>query len=146
MPNTNWERIEQLFFDSLERSGADRARFLDDACAGDDALRAEVEAMLTAHEGDRRLSPERWEDAGTSDALIGARVGPYRIERLIGHGGMGEVYLASRDDAQYEHKVAIKVMRAGAHAPEMSERFRRERQILAHLEHPNIATAPRRRA
>ena len=65
MPNTNWERIEQLFFDSLERSGADRARFLDDACAGDDALRAEVEAMLAAHEGDRRLSPERWEDAGT---------------------------------------------------------------------------------
>ena len=53
---------------------------------------------------------------------------------------MGEVYLASRDDAQYEHKVAIKVMRAGAHAPEMSERFRRERQILAHLEHPNIAS------
>ncbi len=141
MPNSNWQRIEQLFFDCLERSGEDRARFLSDACADDDALRAEVEAMLVAHEGDRRLSPERWEDTSrTSDALIGTRIGPYRIERVIGHGGMGEVYLASRDDAQYEHRVAVKLMRADARAPELSERFRRERQILAHLEHPNIAT------
>ena len=141
MPNTNWQRIEQIFFDALERSGEERARFLFDACAGDESLRAEVEAMLDAHEGDRRLSPERWEDiADASSALIGKRVGPYRIERIIGHGGMGEVYLASRDDAQYEHKVAIKVMRAGLHAAETSERFRRERQILAHLEHPHIAS------
>ncbi len=140
MPNTNWERIEQIFFDALERRGEDRARFLADVCAGDDALRAEVEAMLAAHEGERRLSPERWEDTGTVDAVIGTRVGPYRIERIVGHGGMGDVYLASRDDAQYQHNVAVKMMRANVRAAEMSERFRRERQILAHLEHPNIAT------
>lgn len=139
MPNTNWQRIEQIFFDALEHAGDDRARFLSSACAGDDALRAEVEAMLLAHEGDRRLSPERWEDDGAPDALIGTRVGAYRIERLLGRGGMGDVYLASRDDAQFEHKVAVKLVRPGTRTAEMTERFRRERQILAHLEHPSIA-------
>ncbi|MDH4036957.1 MAG: serine/threonine-protein kinase [Candidatus Krumholzibacteria bacterium] len=141
----DWQRIETIFFDALDREPAERAAFLLAACGGDDALRAEVDAMLTAHEGERRLSPEQWEDAyGVSardaEAMIGRRVGAYRIERLIGRGGMGNVYLAARDDEHYEHKVAVKLMRPGLHAAEMAERFRRERQILAHLEHPNIAS------
>ncbi len=141
MPNSNWQRLEQIFFDAVEHTGDARARFLSDACGADLELRAEVDAMIAAHEGDRRLSPERWEDdASAIDPLIGSRVGAYRIERLLGRGGMGDVYLSVRDDAHYEHQVAVKIVRAGARTGEMSERFRRERQILARLEHPNIAT------
>jgi eukaryotic-like serine/threonine-protein kinase len=67
------------------------------------------------------------------------RVGPYRVLRTLGVGGMGEVYLAERADAEFEHKVAIKVLHSGAFARGVQSRFRAERQILAQLDHPNIA-------
>jgi serine/threonine-protein kinase len=69
----------------------------------------------------------------------GRRVGPYRIESVLGCGGMGAVYLAVRDDSTYEKRVAIKVIRGALASPDAVERFKRERQILARLEHPNIA-------
>ena len=69
----------------------------------------------------------------------GLRIGPYRIERELGHGGMGAVYLAMRADEAFEKRVAIKVIRGALGTPEAVLRFRRERQILARLEHPNIA-------
>ncbi len=70
---------------------------------------------------------------------IGRRIGPYEITSLIGHGGMGEVYRARRVDAEYEKEVAIKLVPGGFHAGYVLQRFRAERQILASLEHPNIA-------
>lgn len=72
-------------------------------------------------------------------AVVGNRLGPYRIEREISHGGMGTVYMASRADQEFEQKVAIKVIRPGFNSEEVDRRFRNERQILAALEHPNIA-------
>src|SRR5689334_18048441 len=68
------------------------------------------------------------------------RVGPYHIERVIGEGGMGTVYLAHRDDGEFDQQVALKVVRHGLHLdPRMVRRFRDERQILAALNHPGIA-------
>src|SRR5262245_2635065 len=67
------------------------------------------------------------------------RIGPYKLIREIGHGGMGTVYLAARADQQYQKRVAIKVIKAGMDNEEVVRRFRRERQILASLDHPNVA-------
>src|SRR5580693_2286895 len=71
--------------------------------------------------------------------LIGTRLGPYKVESIVGHGGMGAVYRASRDDAEYSQQVAIKLVRVAAESPSTLRRFRQERQILARLSHPNIA-------
>src|SRR5271155_5489206 len=71
--------------------------------------------------------------------MMGDRIGPYRVQRTLGSGGMGEVYLAERADAQFEQQVAIKVVHGGALAVSMHSRLKLERQILAQLDHPNIA-------
>ena len=71
--------------------------------------------------------------------MIGARLGPYKVEAIAGHGGMGAVYRASRDDAEFRQQVAIKLVRVAAASPDTLRRFRQERQILARLSHPNIA-------
>src|SRR5207244_928811 len=72
-------------------------------------------------------------------AAVGRRIGPYRVLGEIGHGGMGAVYRAVRDDDQYQKQVAIKLLRGGTGSELVIERFKAERQILANLEHPNIA-------
>ena len=71
--------------------------------------------------------------------LVNQRVGPWRLLEQMGHGGMGTVYLAERADDEYRKKVAIKVIRTGQDSADVVARFRRERQILAALDHPNIA-------
>ena len=136
MKPTTWDRLEAVFFEALELPADQRAAFLDRACAGDPELRAEVEAVLASHlalgtDDGAVMPPER---------RIGSRVGAYRLEALIGRGGMGEVYRAVRADEQYEHEVAVKIVRSGLPPLEMIRRFRQERQILARLEHPNVAT------
>jgi serine/threonine-protein kinase len=73
------------------------------------------------------------------DPQLDTRIGPYRLLRLLGEGGMGRVYLAQRADGQFEQQVALKLMRAGFASNEVNERFRRERELLARLAHPNIA-------
>jgi serine/threonine protein kinase len=73
------------------------------------------------------------------DNFIGMRIGPYRIVECLGAGGMGQVYLAIRDDAEYQQRVAIKIMRSGPLSRDLQARFKTERQILARLQHPNIA-------
>jgi hypothetical protein len=73
------------------------------------------------------------------ERLIGTRLGPYRVEAIAGHGGMGAVYRASRDDAEFRQQVAIKLVRVVAESPDTLRRFRQERQILARLSHSNIA-------
>ncbi|PEN14460.1 hypothetical protein CRI94_05390 [Longibacter salinarum] len=93
-----------------------------------------VRALETLSSGGRKLPPR------PSDLERGMVVGPYRVEKLIGRGGMGEVYLAERDDGTYQQKVALKLVRVqGLRGGEIEARFQRERQILATLRHENIA-------
>jgi serine/threonine-protein kinase len=136
MEPRDWEQLESIFFGALEVAPDERAAYLDRVCGGDTRLRAEIDAVLVAHGTGtvtERPAPGRsW--------AAGLRIGPYRIEELLGRGGMGEVYRALRVDDQYHQEVAIKLMRAGFGVDEMTRRFRVERQILANLQHPNIAT------
>ena len=138
------DRIEELFEQALERPAAQRTAWLAAACAGDDALRSEVDQLLAAHEraggilslpspaGAFFAAPPPAEESLT-------RVGPYRLVREVGHGGMGSVFLAERDDRLYEQRVAVKIIRRGLDTDELVRRFVAERQILATLQHPNIA-------
>jgi len=144
MSHEYWTKIESLFFRALERSPQERAAFLKSACDDDD-LRREVEGMLEAHEPARRLRVEdrllqEGESSVEPPTLDGREVGAYRLIRLLGRGGMGDVYLAERSDDQYEREVALKLIRPGPQADDVQARFIQERQILASLEHPNIAT------
>jgi serine/threonine-protein kinase len=135
MQSSTWDRLEAVFFEALALPAEQRADYLERACFGDLYLRAEVEALLAAHpangEGDdAQPAPGR---------RVGTSVGAYRLDALIGDG-LGEVYRAHRAGEQYEHEVAVKIVRSGLPVFEMVRRFRQERQILARLEHPNVAT------
>ena len=138
-----WEQIEAVFFGALERGGPERTAFLEVAFARRPDLREDVEGMLAAHEADEQLQIEarfvRDEDAEGDPDVLNSHVGPYRLVRVLGEGGMGTVFLAERDDAQYRQEVALKLIRAGRHSSEAITRFRAERQILARLQHPNIS-------
>lgn len=139
-------RVAALFAAALELSASARVTFLEAECGSSPALREEVTALLHTHEtgGDflQALDPVglvgMLEGVGTGPGT-GARVGPYRIVRELGRGGMGTVHLAERADGQFERQVALKVVRGGLAPAQLAGRFLRERQILAHLEHPNIA-------
>src|SRR4029077_14142682 len=115
-------------------------------CAGDEELRREVEMLLDSHTRadnfiDRPslfFSAEDFHDSGAAIAA-GQIVGSYRILREIGRGGMGAVYLAERADDQYQKRVAIKLIKRGMDTDAVLRHFRKERQILASFDHPNIA-------
>ena len=139
-----FHRCEELFHGALPLSGEERETFLRQGCGADAALRADVDRLLAAHEhaGDFISSPAvvaagQW--SAPDENLFGRLVGPYRIVREIGRGGMGAVYLAERADGQFEHRVALKVIKRGMDTDQVLARFRAERQILASLDHPNIA-------
>ena len=141
MTGPEWNQVEDLFEACSELPPEERARYLGAHCP-DPEVRAEVESLL------RYAAPE---GAGVgsviggladmlpgTDTWTGRRVGPYLIQELIGSGGMGSVYRAVRDD-EYRQQVAIKVVKVGMDSSGVLQRFRQERQILANLEHPNIA-------
>lgn len=129
-------RAQEIFLDTLERAPADRAAWLDGACAGDPAVRAEVDSLLAAHERGGLVGT--WE--ATDPRSAGPqRIGEYRILRQIGEGGMGTVYLAEREGEGFRQRVALKLLRAGWADPRLADRMRHERAILARLEHPGIA-------
>jgi eukaryotic-like serine/threonine-protein kinase len=141
-----WQRVKDVFSAACERDESERSRYLDEACAGDAQLRAEVASLLDAHDQadavvDRPAAAyvSGGEVFASSDRWIGQRIGAYEIVALIGHGGMGEVYRARRVDAQYDKEVAIKLVPAGYHRDFVLQRLRAERQILANLDHPDIA-------
>ena len=123
-------RIESLFEAALERTTEERDAWLEAACAEDAGLLAEVRALLAAHER---------AEAAFAAAERTSAVGPYRLIRELGRGGMGVVYLADRADGQYRRRVAIKVLRHASDADPLHKRFLAERQILAGLKHPHIA-------
>lgn len=139
-----WQQIDDVFHAALDLPRERRAAFLDDMCAGDPELRAEVEALLLAD-----ASPSGILDGAAADlaaALLpddertlkeDQQIGPYRILRELGRGGMGVVYLAERTDVG--KKVALKLVRETLHSAGQFQRFLVERRILARLEHPNIA-------
>jgi serine/threonine-protein kinase len=150
------QRLENLFALIVEMKPEERAAFLDAECADDAALRAEIESLLAADEqaddfveklAQAALAAAQLNKTGETgepaeaeaDSNVGRRIGPYRTIRRIGVGGMGVVYLAARDDDQFKQLVAVKVIRRGMDHEAIIRRFRHERQILAGLNHPNIA-------
>ncbi len=147
MDRERWLRVDALFEAALDQPLEERTRFVAARSADDDDLRREVEALLAAagKVGSFLQDPVVPPFAGAIDpgdaepAAAGARIGPYRILSEIGEGGMGAVYLAVRDDDAFRKQVAIKLLLPGARSVGLVRRFRSERQILATLEHPNVA-------
>jgi eukaryotic-like serine/threonine-protein kinase len=146
MTPKRWQQIKLLFESALNRDPADRQSFLHQACGDDPELHAEVESLLASHEqADRLMDDLVLEIAdgllfeADEEPNIGRRFGPYEIIQEIGRGGMGHVYLGVRADDQYQKRVAIKLIRSGMNSDFLVRQFRTERQILANLDHPNIA-------
>ena len=138
----SWERIQQIFDEACQMPPDRRQEYVQGACQGDRTLCMQVESLLfSIEETDDLLEEEiACYAARLATAATPGRVGPYRVVSEIGRGGMGTVYLAERADEQYQRRVAIKLVRTGAaSSPELLRRFRRERQILAGLQHPHIA-------
>ena len=141
-----WDRLKVLFAEARELRPSQRPDFLDARCAGDSIVRDELKAMLDADDcDDGFLTPLCAEELEAASGFnrttlqTGTPIGPYEISHLIAAGGMGEVYLARRADESFEKHVAIKVIRQGIATVGMMQRFHRERQVLANLEHPNIS-------
>ena len=144
MSPERWRQIERVFQAALEREPGDWPAFVAEACGDDAELRHEVESLLAQPIADTLLEAPIRDGAraitsDSQDTRVGQRVGAYRITGVVGHGGMGEVYRGVRDDDQYRKQVAIKLVRRGMTTAGLLRRFRHERQILASLEHPNIA-------
>ena len=140
-----WARVKTVFHAALSVPPPERSAFLRAACPGDDALRADVQQLVEAHDRAHdfiRTTPFADIIAGLEEAegaaIIGQRVGAYRVVSLLGRGGMGAVYLAERADGQYTKQVAVKLSSCVLDQ-DLREQFAGERQILAGLEHPNIA-------
>jgi serine/threonine protein kinase len=143
---------EELFYLALKKGPGDRGTFLDAACAGDGALRNRVEALLQAHANPRSF----WAGAAVeppTDSLTapgeptaefpaafpsGGPIGPYKLLRLLGEGGMGEVWLAEQTEP-VRRQVALKLIKTGMDSKQVLARFEAERQALALMDHPNIA-------
>ena len=140
--DTFWERVEQLFQEASDLEAAARPAFLADACRGDERLRQAVEDLLRAST-EAAANPLWQEPAMHNEARFLAAsdeattLDRYRLLERIGAGGMGVVYKAVRADDEFSKLVAVKIVRDSD--PDMIGRLRQERQILAGLEHPNIA-------
>jgi serine/threonine-protein kinase len=146
-----FHRIDALFDAALELAPDDRAAFLDGECAGDVALRTEVESLLDSVDTSESMIGEHVADfaapliagmpSDVDDPALepDTLLGPWRIVREVGRGGMGTVYLAERADDAFELQVAVKVVKRGMDSAEVLRRFREERRILASLDHPNVA-------
>ena len=153
MESDRWRRIERIYHAAMQCGPAERAFLLEDACAEDEELRAEVESLIQYGERPGSflerpamefMAQVLAEDLGaiedtSASSMIGARIAQYRIIDKLGAGGMGDVYRAVRADDQFEMQVAIKLVRQGLDRESVEARFRRERQILAGFEHENIA-------
>ena len=144
MSSNNWDRIQEIFFEAADLPISERDAFLARVCNWDAGLRSEVESLLRADAADGSAIAAAIESEVSAllddhASLVGTRMGPYRLLKEIGRGGMGSVYLGERDDEQYRKLVAIKVVKRGMDSTEVLARFRHERQILAGLEHPYIA-------
>ena len=144
MEAPRWQKIKKVFHEVVELPLEERAAAVEKACGADESLRAEILELLEHHEHGSLDLPEN-PHAVTSfvsgladEEMVGREVGAYRIEREIGRGGMGKVYLARRTNADFDQVVAIKLIKRGFDTDEIVRRFKHERRILAALDHPNI--------
>ena len=138
----SWPRVKEVLALALEAAPDQRAALLDAHCAGDAELRAEVESLLAAEADAGLFIATPAVDASTEDdehdPHIGSTIGAYVIDRCLGRGGMGAVYLGHHT-GDFSHSVAIKMIRRGMDSELVVRRFRHERQMLASLNHPHIA-------
>ena len=138
----DWQKIKEIFNAAIELTGAGRAALLENIDAD---LRSEVEKLINSHEraGDFIAEPALVEiglaEQNETDLYVGKQIDSYQILRQIGAGGMGTVYLAAHGDQSFEKRVALKLIKRGMDTSAVLKRFMLERQILARLEHPNIA-------
>ncbi|HEV7993788.1 MAG TPA: serine/threonine-protein kinase [Gemmatimonadaceae bacterium] len=150
MDAQRWREVERVLDAALRREPSEWPAVLDAECAGDTVLRSEVSALLgraTVANHFLKHPPaaaaaavlDDAPDFDTTAAMEGRRIGPWRIVREIGRGGMARVFLAKRDDGAFEQTVALKLLRSSLDTEADRSRFRFERQILATLNHPNIA-------
>jgi len=144
MTPERWQRIESLATEALDRDLQGRSAFLAEACGNDTRLARDVRTFMDTFdrvEDSTELATGKGHGrAPANDSQVEwVRVGPYRILREIGQGGMATVYLAERDDREFEKQVAIKLIHPGQGWEGLARRFRSERQILANLDHPNVA-------
>ncbi|MEP7336410.1 MAG: protein kinase [Acidobacteriota bacterium] len=140
MTEEQLEQVIEIFDAASSLSVAEREAYLAAAC-GDQTVRAEVERLLPRHDqaGDFLEQPALADANEPAAGLAGRQIGQYKLLRELGSGGMGVVYLAVRADDVYRKEVAIKLVWPGMQGAGIVRRFRRERQILAQLDHPNIA-------
>jgi hypothetical protein len=141
-----WRKIEQLYHSALEQEASGRAAFIEQACAGDEVLREEVESLLAQSEGTEGFLEAPAVEVAARDLATSfdprershpAVIGRYRIIRLVGEGGMGTVYEAEQEEPR--RTVALKVIKHGLATPDRLRRFRQESHALARLQHPGIA-------
>ncbi len=138
MDAERWQRLSPLLDALLDLQPGARAEELERLRCADPLLAAELEKLLAGvdAEDDFLHDPLPGIHPGSRQ---GSRLGPYRLERLLGEGGMGQVWLAERADGLYQRQLALKLLRPGYADPNLRLRFSREREILARLQHPNIA-------
>lgn len=147
MAPERWQQIEDIFQTAVDLPAQQRSEYLATACAQDDELRTMVDVLIVqlAQATNFIETPvvtgntEWLEPLAEGDPLLGRRIGAYRLESEIGRGGMGAVYLGVRADNEFQKQVAIKLVKRGMDTDFILRRFRRERQILASLDHPHIA-------
>ena len=148
LDSERWRRLTELFDRAVELDITARREWLERECAGDPALRRELEKLLAADVEPSLMDALDQAHARAAEALLagergetptGQRIGVWRIERLLGHGGMGRVYLAARDDGEFEQHVALKLLRPELIDDAARRRFLEERRLLARLQHPHIA-------
>ena len=146
MTPERWQQVSETLDRVLHLSTTQRLNYLAQIADNDPNLHREVESLLVSHQAAgaeflnvpaRRSEPE--DDDAARSTMVGRRLGAYQLVELIGFGGMGAVYRAFRADDQFRKEVALKALRAGHDSSFVFRRFKNERQILANLEHPNIA-------
>ena len=133
MDNGTWNRLKEIYHEAVDKPPGERVKLLDDACAGNGALRAELEELLRVHD---RGDPDEPAEVVTGPGTL---IGRYKILETIGEGGFGVVYMAEQAEP-LRRQVALKVIRPGMGTRQVIARFEAERQALALMDHPNIAT------
>lgn len=154
MDQEQWQKVNAIVDTALDLEGKEQTIYIDEQCGNDKELKRKVTELLESIENSetenflegsapypKHLAADlaRKEEETQESSLVGETIDSYRILELIGHGGMASVFLAERADEVYEGKVALKLMRQGMDTPSNKARFKRERNILANLEHPHIA-------
>jgi len=144
MTTNQWQRVEELFNQAADLPPAEREAWLEQQCGGDTALLERVRALLASDSEaggfvEGQIAGAVMQFHAVDSRQQSRRAGPYILTEVLGRGGMGTVYLGQRDDGEYQGEVAVKLVRPGMDTDFFLARFKRERQAMARLQHPNIA-------